>query len=341
MWNLTRPVKTLRRPLFDNANRVTRIRSRIPAYRKLLLQALRKGVPVSDLVRTQFPFILPDAVYPPLVTMEFTNICNLRCVYCSSPLGLRPRGMMTRDTFRSCMQGFRALQIKRVRVIGNGEPTLHPDFSDFIEELVNTVKFVSVLSNGHWRNLDISRTLVKTDVVEISIDAGEESEYEDSRVGGQLDTVKRNLIVLRERREQVHSKCLINIRLMLRPSQKPIESQQLKFWQDYADTVMPQYIVKRKNVDWDKDIFYSVHQQASSYPTCTLPFKALDIIWTGDVPLCSGSATQIGPPGLIVGNVNTGMLEEMWNGETMNKYRDGHRHRKLDQIPICKGCVGC
>src|SRR5262245_18741686 len=62
-------------------------------YAKQVWNGIRAGERASDLLRKQFPFLLPDPVVPPSVSVEFTNICNLRCPYCTSPLKLRPQGM--------------------------------------------------------------------------------------------------------------------------------------------------------------------------------------------------------------------------------------------------------
>src|SRR5512140_1316803 len=66
---------------------------------------LRRGISLLDIARTQFSLYLPVAPTPPVVSIEFTNFCNLRCTYCTSVLNLRPKGMMT-DTvfFELCRQ---------------------------------------------------------------------------------------------------------------------------------------------------------------------------------------------------------------------------------------------
>jgi len=347
MRNIINPViRNLResgKPLFNNANRIARVLYRFAAYRKIVLQVLRKKVPLFDLVRSQFPFLLPDASAPPIVSIEFTNACNLRCVYCSSSLYLRPKGMMSTETFSKVVKSLKDLSVSRVRVVGNGEPTLHPKFPRFVSELARSVRFLSLVTNGQWRSEEIPYVMLKApvDLIEISVDAGDKERYETSRIGGKFDKLLHNFRLLQKARKELHPATLINIRLMLRPSQRTEEKQLTAYWRAYADTVMPQYIFKRKDVDYSEDIYLPIHQETQEYPKCTVPFKMLDINWNGDIPLCSESARQIGPPGLILGNINECTLKEIWYSQIMRQYRNGHRNRKLYQIPICKGCIGC
>ena len=333
-----------RSALFDNFNRIARILYRRRAYAKMILHAGGRRVPLLDLIRTQFPFVLPDARVPPQVTVEFTNVCNLKCIYCTNPLGLRPRGFMSVETFSRLVRGIRECGVNRVRVIGNGEPTLHPDFTRFVSELARSTRYVSVLTNGQWRSEEVFYAMLNApvDLIEISVDGMTEEDYEKSRIGGCFNKLLRNLRQLQGAKRELRASSLINIRLMLRPSQRAVEKQLITYWREYADAVMPQYVLKRPQLNYDEDVYIGFHLDAQTYPKCSLPFKDLGVNWNGEVPLCAGSATQIGPPGLILGTINHHSLRELWNSQIMRQYRAGHRDRQLEKIPICKGCaVGC
>jgi wyosine [tRNA(Phe)-imidazoG37] synthetase (radical SAM superfamily) len=63
--------------------------------------------------------------------------------------------------------------VSRVRVVGNGESTLHPEFTGFIRALGRTVPYVSVLTNGQWkRPMEIINAMLESPVsmVEFSVD---------------------------------------------------------------------------------------------------------------------------------------------------------------------------
>ncbi len=234
--------------------------------------------------------------------------------------------------------------ISRVRIVGNGEPTLHPQFDYFIYKLARSgsIKYLSVLTNGNLRDNKIPQALFDAPVnlIELSVDAGGKEYYESSRPGGSFNRLIKNLSYLKELKYNYKSSTLIKIRLMLRPSQKSREKSLAAEWHHYADTIQPNYVYKVKHLNYNKDLYIPYQQKQEEYPKCTMPFKSLDINWDGNVPLCSLSFLQVGPHDFILGNVNDRSIDALWNGDIIRKYRRGHRWRRFELIPICKGCKG-
>lgn len=336
--NITNPLK----PFFDDSNRVARIIYRLSSYRKIFFNSLKKGVPAKDLLRSQFPFVLSDAKHPPIVSLELTNYCNLKCPYCTSPLGLRGRGYMSDQILSKIINDLKGMKPNRIQLVGNGESTLHPNFSEFITELAKTKRYISIVTNGQWISEDIPLKMLKAplDLIEFSIDVGGKEQYEASRINGKFETLIENLKILKKLKTELKAKTIINIRLMVRPSQQKKYLEELPFWKEYADRVMPQYITKINNTDYEDDVFLPVQIQNKDIPKCSMPFKHLEVKWTGEVLMCYYTLHQIGPPGLVIGNVNHSSIMELWNCEIMRQYREAHRKRIEENMPICAGCPG-
>ena len=331
------------KPLFNNADRIARIFYRLGAYRRLSWFMLRHGVSPRHIIRTQFPLLEPRASAPLLVSLEFTNLCNLRCVYCASPVSQRKRGFMSREILARTVEGIKRLGVSRVRVVGEGESTLHPDFALFMGELGAAAPFVSIVTNCQWKHPQhtIDALLAApTRLIEISVDSANKAGYEQSRPGGRFENLIENLQLLKAAKQKTGSKTLTNIRLMVRPSERPLEKQLTAFWRKYADTVMPQPLVERKDQPYVDDLYKPAQFDDQSYPKCSLPFKELIVNWNGDMPLCGFSVQQVGAPGLVVGNVMTKPLDQLWNEEVMRQYREGHCQRDPAKMAICKGCSG-
>ena len=322
---------------FDNTNRLARIRYRFKLYTKILLASSAK-VPVPDLIRKQFPFLLRDAAVPPSLSVELTNYCNLSCPYCSSPLKLRPQGLMGPITFSNLVRQAKECGIPWISLCGNGEPTLHPKFSSYVRQLAGATKFLDLTTN--WQRVDeeliCSVLQAPVNLMHVSVDGGDKEEYERMRIGGKFEKLLDNLTLLKEMKKKTRSSTLINVRVMLLPSQYEDEKRLLKFWQSYGDIVSKQYI-------------FNLYSSSNGYDTvvykpgarCTLPLKLIEVNWNGNVPLCTYSRRQTGrPEGLSIGNINEKSLLEIWNSQTIRQYREGHRHRKEELIPICKGCPG-
>lgn len=334
---------------FRNDNRIVRLLNRLDSYLINFWIKYKKKIPIVDLLRTQFPYILPIANVPPKLHIELTNKCNLTCTYCESPLGLRPRGFMTLGTFNNVIKNIDDLGLNDLTIGGNGEPTIHPKFNFFINELAkSTVKCFGVITNGHWNNEGIPYAMLKApvDMVTISIDAGGKNNYEMSRKGGNYDKLMNNLKNLLQVKKKLNSPSLISINLMLRPSQRSNQKEFISYWKRFVKRVTPQYIYKMsREINLDEDIYipqqhYNNQKNNQLFPKCSLIFKTMSVNWDGNVPLCDFSFSQVGPPDIFLGNINNDTLRNLWNSIFMKQYRNGHRYRLIDRIPICKGCPG-
>ena len=332
-------VETADRPTqVRTANRLARLLDRRSAYLPLAWHTVRRIGPAAVL-RTQFPMLLPDAGAPPTVSVEFTNYCNLRCPYCTSPLKLREQGLMSEETLACLVEQLPACARPRVRVVGNGEATIHPKFAQFIRALSGATRMLTLITNGQWKHEETALAILSAPVhlVEVSLDGTTKEHYERSRPGANFERLLTNLVRLRELRAK-DRRTLINIRVMLRPSERADETRILGFWKGYADTVMSQYLIDAGGRD---DDVYAPVRGTDRYPRCTLPFKVLDVHWNGNVPMCAYSGRQIGDPeGLRLGNIRSRTLMDLWNDALIRQYRRAHRDRDLSGMPICNGCFG-
>lgn len=229
---------------FDNTNRLSRISRRHHFYLRFLLSALFR-VRFTDMLRQHFPFLLPDMPRPAYVTVEFTNYCDLKCPYCSSPLRLRQQGMMSEAVFSRLVQQIKDLGVSRVRIVGNCEALLHPRFNEMIARLARACRYLSIVTNG--QSLDDIETITSMlraplRLIEVSVDSNCKEKYEKMRVGGSFDKLLANLVLLKQTRDKMNAPTLINIRTMIRPAERSIESDIFEFWRPFDNTVIPQYL---------------------------------------------------------------------------------------------------
>lgn len=327
---------------FDNSSRIARILYRLTSYSEIFRAAVKKGVPVSDLLRAHFPFVFTEASEPPIVSVEFTNHCNLKCIYCTNPLGQRERGFMSDQVFNRTLSDLLKMKPNRIQLVGNGESTLHPKFGEYVSKLAQTGNYLSLVTNGQWKDLIVAEQILKAplDLVEISVDAGGKEKYEASRINGSFETLLFNLNILKTLKERLKAKTLINIRVMLRPSQKNSFQKEFSFWKKYADIVMPQYITKINNTEYADDVFIPAQNNSGDFPKCSMPFKHMEIKYTGEVLMCYYTLFQLGSPGLVIGNVQDSSINELWNCKIMKDYRNAHRKRITGKMPVCKACPG-
>lgn len=89
-----------------------------------------------------------------IMQIEASNICSLRCVYCPHPSQVRPKGNMTIDTFKKCIELVRRSENpvykgrKFVFLNHFGEPLLNPLLPEFIAYADSVGVEVSFSTNG-------------------------------------------------------------------------------------------------------------------------------------------------------------------------------------------------
>ena len=323
------------------SKRVSRLWANRSLYFRLICKGLYKGISPVSLARTQFPFIFPTAAKPPGLHVELTNYCNLRCTYCPSPLNLRPKGWMEEKTFSRLVEQIRAVGIKRVYIIGNGEATLHPLFPEYVRKLAKSTRVISLTSN--WQMIDkvILRSILEAplDILNISLDGKDAQSYENSRLGGSFERLVDNLRALRQFRQQKQNRLMVNIRVLLRPSQASQKREIFHFWREFADNVAFQLVVDENGIDAD---VYGIDVAEGCFPRCAHTFKQLNVHWDGHVPLCTYATRQADDPQLAyLGNINTHSILQLWNHQLILKYRNAHRKRINEDMPLCNGCIGC
>ena len=302
----------------------------------MLFSYLRDGRAV-DLALSRAPMLF-EAESPSTLGIELTNVCQLRCQHCDAQHpDIRGRaGYMTDETFARLVEQVRALRVRNLRVIGGGEPTLHPRCADYLLQLRGLAPFISLTTNGLRLTESVCRAALSAlDVVEISVGGDDAESFARSRGGADLAQLLDNIARLQRLRSETWSRTLIQIRVMVRPSEQRSLDRLLRFWGMYGDVVSTQMI--QNYFEGDGDAF-PVGKPAS-YPSCVLPFRMLGVAWSGEVPLCRGSAFQTGKPeGLVLGNIHTSTLAEMWHGPLIRQYREGHRKRLAGLMPICCNC---
>lgn len=89
-----------------------------------------------------------------VMQIEVSNLCSLTCAYCPHPSQKRPKGTMTFDTFKACIEVVKRSAnpeyegCKFVWLSHFGEPLLHPQLAEFIEYAIGQDVEVSFATNG-------------------------------------------------------------------------------------------------------------------------------------------------------------------------------------------------
>ncbi|PKL84748.1 MAG: hypothetical protein CVV22_11205 [Ignavibacteriae bacterium HGW-Ignavibacteriae-1] len=276
---------------------------------------------------------VPSIHFPELIGIEISSICNLSCVHCppqtesSSP----KHSMMDYDLFLKIIDEIDSVGKRRIALHKDGEPLIYPKIINVLERLkLNHEHEVYLTSNAHKLNKSISESILKNrvDIINFSLGAATEPFYKKVR-GGNFGYVIKNIIAFLEMSENYKTKPLIKIQIINLP-EFPEMAEELKLFKEFWSA----YPVKIE--EWDK-LTWGLYDNSDSvsyrYPCYSL-WNSMDINSDGTVSTCCMDWKHE----LIIGNINTVSLREVWHSESLNNLRIAHKKDNGISIEQCAGC---
>ena len=146
-----------------------------------------------NLIKTGTSFLLSAILkknivwgIPPTLTIEPTNICNLKCPLCTTGSGEMERvnGKMSMETFNELMKKM-GDDIFFLLIYHQGEPYINKHFFDFVRIAKEKKIYVTTSTNGHYfSDKNINETIESgLDSMIVSIDGVTQESFEKYRVG--------------------------------------------------------------------------------------------------------------------------------------------------------------
>ena len=138
--------------------------------------------------------------WPLEVFLEISNICDLQCAMCPTFSALNPnrfkilknndRGLLSYEETAAPMESVLEHALI-VHAFGYGEPTIHPQFREFISYLSRFEVMVDFFTHGMHLTEDMCEFLVQQNVVRITISfsGATQEEYENVYLGGDFQRV--------------------------------------------------------------------------------------------------------------------------------------------------------
>lgn len=148
--------------------------------------------------------------FPYFLTVDPTNICQLRCPLCSTGQGKssRPKGKMNFTLFKKIIDELEDYLLE-VHLIWWGEPLLNKEILKFVK-YANEKNIATFISTNF--SLPLSEVFLKEmvvsglDVLNVSLDGITPTVYNKYRVGGDFDMVTGNIKALAKIRKKLKAK---------------------------------------------------------------------------------------------------------------------------------------
>ena len=280
-----------------------------------------------------------DKLFPPMIIVDITNVCNLSCIHCAHPVikkdpEYKPK-FMDIEIFKTIVEEISKHNILLVRIVSDGESLLHPRFFEMMSIIKDVgIKPVNLTTNGMLlteNNEDIIECGI--DIIDISIDAYREETYRNIRIGGDLNEVKRNIINLLKLRDEKKSPIKIFVSIIRQPlNEKEVDSF-VEYWRPKVDFVMVRNLCDVVSlVDIKKDRKKEVLPKR--YP-CPQFWKRVTINHNGDLRYCVEDWRNK----TVIANVMDKSIEDVWQGAEYEKIRKLHLRGQYEKVKLCSECT--
>ncbi|MGL4595914.1 MAG: SPASM domain-containing protein [Bacteroidia bacterium] len=288
---------------------------------------------------------------PVSVSIEPTTACNLRCPECPSGLRnfTRPTGMLEESLFRKTIDEL-APHLTWLTFYFQGEPYLHPKFTDLVKYASQKKIYTTTSTNAHYLDDEQARKTVESglDRLIISIDGTTQETYSAYRVGGKLEKVLDGTRQIVRWKKELRSRTphLVFQFLVVRPNEHQIADVKKLANELGVDEVVFKtaqvYDYENGNALIPQNTQYARYTQDDSgrwkiknplANHCWKMWHSCVITWDGAVvPCCFDKDAQH-----KLGNMQTTSMRNLWFGKDYQHFRASIL-RSRSEIEMCKNC---
>lgn len=285
------------------------------------------------------------------ISIEPTTDCNLACPECPSGLKSfsRPTGKMNIELFDKFLTESSDFLIY-LYFYFQGEPYLHPKFLEMVKMAKKKNIYTVTSTNAHFLTERKAEQTVESglDRILISLDGTTQEVYENYRINGSLNKVKKGIENLVKAKKELNSSnpYIILQFLVVKPNEHQIEEVKLLGKQLGVNEVAfktAQIYDFENGSDLTPTINkYSRYKKLENGKfaiknkmknQCWKLWHSNIVTWDGTItPCCFDKDAQH-----AMGNINSESIEDIWQNNNYKKFRKQIlKNRKA--IDICKNC---
>lgn len=330
---LERGKSTMSSILSSPRKRIVQVLHSIPQYAWELLHP-SPSHSGAEWLRYKFPTRFQLSELPRKLTLEITNHCNLSCPHCYRAVMKRPIGFMQLDLIKKIASQLREVPYCELKIVGLGEPALHPQFDEILEILRPVTPKSALYTNGILFVKMAPEAIIESGVrlIVVSIDGTDRESFDRHRPGGDYDRLWKDLHRFREVRNTLgRRRPTIEIRHVIHPGETSADLERFRRRvHEVSDTVKFNYVIP---------IERDAQREARSYKGCRDIFREMYVEWDGRVPLCG--YVSLHRDAIWIGNAAETPLNELWRHPELEKIRGHHENKRYAEIPFCRNCEGC
>ena len=280
--------------------------------------------------------------FPSLLSIEFTSICNAKCIMCPHVEMERVKENMPFEILQKVVQDCKSKPLKKVNLFWLGDSFCHREILDYLRYVRKELKGVKlyISTNASLLSEKRTRAIIDEDLIDVinfDIDGFKKETYEKVRLNLNFEKVVNNVRFFAEYlKEQKKKKPQTRVTIInMKPTTNEIEDF-VKYWSQLVDKVDVNKYNTWLGTQDDLNVGDSLEksQQGGFDFACTHPWDELVIGADGRAGLCCLDYELAAE----VGDVMQNTIEEIWQSKQMNSYRDKMLKLEYDEIDVCKNC---
>ena len=288
---------------------------------------------------------------PFVVHIDIASTCNFRCKFCFHSLGRKKLaalgfspGIMKMDLFKTAVDQIKAFpsKLKRLCLIRHGEALLNKHLPEMIRyaKASEITDQINISTNGSLLTPDIIDQLLSAGLDEmlVSVEGLSREKYK-AICGTEVDFKQmiKNIAYFNDRKK----KATLYVKIIDYALDDGDEERFHQIFDSICDKASVEFTVPCfRGVDYAKlkseyqlniigDRFVEVE-------VCPQPFFQMHIFPNGNVSVCNADYNEK----LVLGNVASDNLVEIWKGRAWNQFRTMHLKGLRKSHDYCSFCTG-
>ncbi|MBN1844157.1 MAG: radical SAM protein [Sedimentisphaerales bacterium] len=283
-------------------------------------------------------FVPPLASFAPMVMVDVTARCNLRCSHCPHSVLSNEQHYAADMDRQLCLdlieQVARQSPASLLRLFNSGEPLLCGHLDEYIAFAKRLgVRRVSITTNGTLLDAERRRALLDggLDHLEVSIDAATPETFTQLKRTDHFETVVQNTLAFCAERRRRGSPCQVDVSFVWQAANRQELEPFRSFWQDKVDFIHIREIHCHNNLVDDRSAA-PPPEMPHRHP-CPYLWNRIIIHHDGRVRFCEADALCEH----VVGDARRESLRAIWLGPAYQQLRRQHVEGTFDH-PFCRRC---
>lgn len=273
--------------------------------------------------------------FPPVVWIEPTSRCNLKCDMCLTGTGQVAKGgktgIMDISTYRKIIGELKDHPIIRLGLFFRGEPLIHPRIAEMVRIANDYGLNPYFHTNATLMTPDIAEKLIKSGLsyISFSFDCDSKEKYEAVRKGASFDRTLDNIRSFIRIKEVMGSPTPRVVIQSIDFDGRGITGRYRKLFEGYG---VDEFVSSYPH-NWSGEIT-GIPVVARGEYMCPDPWQRITILWNGDVVPCCRDMLQK----MTLGNVGDETITAIWNNDDMKRLRTLIANGKNKETLLCRNC---